>query len=92
MNEQYKVFDNRDRNSSDNFQSWMESNTGKFFINYVSSNDLMLHKVPCSHFVFRKAVDLAAHKKICSSNRQELEKWAENNSKIKLRICSTCKP
>ena len=85
-------FDPKDENSSDKFLEWTEKNTGAFFLNIKSLNDIMLHKVPCGHFVFKEVVNLARHKKICSSNRRKLEIWADANGKARLKICSTCKP
>ena len=85
-------FDPKDPNASDKFLRWTERHTGEFFLNIKSPNDMMLHKVPCGHFVFRDVVNLARHKKVCSSNRRELEIWADIHGNARLKICSTCKP
>ena len=86
------IFNPKDENASDKFLKWTGQNTGAFFLNIKSPNDIMLHKVPCGHFVFKEEVNLARHKKVCSSNRRELEIWADNHGNARLKICSTCKP
>ncbi|MGI9056386.1 MAG: hypothetical protein ACR2F2_11355 [Pyrinomonadaceae bacterium] len=86
------MFDStKDINTSENFLKWTEANSGSFFINCKSKNDLRIHKVPCGHFVFNRPVDLAKRKKICSSNRQELETWAKENFQEKPEPCPDCK-
>jgi hypothetical protein len=86
------VFDPKDETSSDQFLKWTEEHIGAFFINCKSPSDMMLHKVPCGHFVFKEVVNLVANKKACSSSRRKLEIWAEEHGDESLKVCSTCKP
>ena len=77
------------------FEQWARDHQEGFFINKRSSTDMCLHRVGCWH-VFRKDGTLWPGKatqnpKICSLDRQELEKWAWQKG-TELKDCSTCSP
>lgn len=72
------------------FAKWRREHPEGFFINYGSPSDIMLHRQSCRHFDFRKPVGLTSYKKVCSTDRQELVRWAATHGS--LRFCSTCSP
>ena len=92
MENQIEVFSSKDKHSSERFAKWLNGNTGAFFINYKSPTDMMIHKVPCGHFIFREVVNLTANEKVCSPKYEKLESWANQHGAKKLKVCSNCKP
>ena len=76
----------------DNFVRWMDENPNGFFLNYKSPSSFMLHRVHCDHLDFKEKVSLTSNRKLCSTDREELETWAKERSAQKLRYCSNCKP
>ena len=85
-----KEFDRKDPSASAAFEKWRNGNSAALFVNFKSPNNMMLHKTDCGHFVFGRDVNLVRHKKICSSDRRELEDWAKQFGE--LRNCPDCKP
>jgi hypothetical protein len=83
------------------FQKWRRGNEGGFFINVKAKNDLMLHRVSCSHpggtewerEEHEKWGSLTQNRKVCSNDVQKLQNWAkEKDSSAQLKTCGTCKP
>jgi len=45
------VFHDREMaNAHDEFQKWRAENEDGFFLNWISPNNIMLHRVQCPHF------------------------------------------
>lgn len=87
-----KFHDTEETSDHDKFVRWMDANPDGFFLNYKSPSNLMLHRVHCDHLDFKEKVSLTSNKKLCSTNREELEAWVRERSAQKLRYCSHCKP
>ena len=85
------VFDANDDFASEKFENYMARKTG-FCLNIKGPTELVLHKLPCHHFVFHTNVNLAANGKRCSPDRQELVDWARKQTGATLKLCSTCAP
>ncbi len=84
------------------FQEWRRNNPSGFFVNCKSANDLMLHRANCWHHGDTQTGpeewgSLTAKLKVCSTNRRELEEWAEKwalthgKAPLNLKLCSDCK-
>ena len=91
--------DTKDNFDHNKFQAWRTQYTEGIFINVKSSNNIMIHRVTCSHFgdsEWQRETgwgSLTNYRKICSENVSELQKTAAKNFPgAKLRICSDCKP
>jgi hypothetical protein len=86
--------DTQGEKHTDIFNYWREKNPVAFFINRKSQSDLMLHRASCDHLDFKEdeEVSLTRSMKICSTNRETLESWAQSNSQGRLSYCNDCKP
>ena len=81
----------------ENFQQWRRENDAGFFINLKSKNNLILRRVHCSHpggTDWEKGGDgsLTTNPKICSSDKNELLRWAKYKFAASLKVCRDCKP
>jgi hypothetical protein len=80
------------------FQRWRAHNWGDgHFLNYRSTNDVMLHRSPCPHLgdTDWAAGDhgwrsLTRKRKDCSTDRRELERRAKENATTALKRCRDC--
>ena len=92
-----KVFwDKQDNDAHDHFQNWRRANDGiGLFINVKSMKRGMLHKVLCPHpgdtTFSNESQSLTRKRKVCSTSREELERWAAEKS-LTLTSCGDCKP
>jgi hypothetical protein len=93
--------DKNGESAHSDFQNWRRGNENGFFINVKSKNDVMLHRVSCSHpgntewqpEENEKWGSLTKNRKVCSDDVQELQDWArEKYSAAKLKMCNSCKP
>jgi hypothetical protein len=76
----------------DDFVKWLDENPEGFFINCRSASNMMLHRSTCPHLVFHVPVSLTRYRKICSLDRAQLERWADEHGSKPVRSCSTCSP
>lgn len=90
-----------DRDSEDahgDFQRWRARRWGDgYFLNYKGPSNVMLHRSPCPHLgdtdwarYEQGYGSLTRSKKICSTDRQELEAWASENATAALKRCHHC--
>jgi hypothetical protein len=89
-------WDKIDKDAHDKFQNWRRGNDGiGLFINVKTAKRGMLHKVLCAHpgntDFSDESQSLTRKRKVCSTSRKELERWAEENS-LMLTACSDCRP
>jgi hypothetical protein len=91
-------FDRDDEEAHGNFQWWCSRHWGDgFFLNLRSLANVMLHRSPCPHL---GDTDWAAYehgwgsltrtKKVCSTDRRELERWVGENATAALKRCHHC--
>jgi hypothetical protein len=91
-------FDRDDDNAHDHFQRWRSRYWDDgFFLNYKSPNNVMLHRSPCPHLGdtdWARAEygfhSLTRSKKVCSTDRRELEQWAREHTASSLKRCRDC--
>ena len=89
-----EIFDDaQDRAAGEKFLDWRIRWPEGFVINYKSPNNVMLHRAKCGHFTFKESdeVNLAASKKICSLDREEVESWATREGIAHVKLCQHCK-
>ena len=91
-------FDRDDENVHAKFQRWRAHHWGDgYFLNYRSTNDVMLHRSACPHlgdtnwdagdYGWRS---LTRKRKVCSANRRELEQLVSENATKPLERCRDC--
>ena len=91
-------FDRDDENSHESFQRWRSRHWDDgYFLNRKSSRDVMLHRSPCPHLGDtdwgrgeQGWGSLTRNKKVCSTDRRELERWASENVTAALKRCKDC--
>lgn len=91
-------FDRDDENAHAGFQRWRSHHWGDgYVVNYKSPNNVMLHRSPCPHLGDTDWArgeqgygSLARSKKVCSTDRRELERWTSENATAALRLCRDC--
>jgi hypothetical protein len=81
--------------SDEEFFGWIETNGGGFVVNSdkaTSAADLpMLHRAKCDHIYDRNWSGYTnVTFKLCSANRQELERWIERQDGRTLKLCKSC--
>ena len=74
---------------SEEFESWIKTNTAGYFINEKTDTTGVLHRSTCPHMKYDVPVDLVANRKICSMSSHELEAWAQHEEMM-LEPCSDC--
>ena len=85
-------------NAHDEYKRWKgRHGSDGYVISCRSKNDAMLHRADCWHltdddFGPGVVVSLTAKPKYCSTDKQELEKWARENLDKELKRCKTCDP
>jgi hypothetical protein len=77
------------------FQQWRRNNPAGYFINYKGQNNTMLHHVSCSHigdteYDGAEWGSLTKRMKICSTDKRELQQWAESAGVTDLKECKDC--
>ena len=51
----------------------------------------MLHRTFCGHFEHGdKSASLTRTMKVCSGSKRELEEWARENIRVRLKRCRSC--
>jgi hypothetical protein len=67
-------------------------------VNYKSPNNVMLHRSPCLHLGDTNWAayehgwgSLTRNRKVCTTDRRELEEWAKQNTTADLKWCRDCK-
>ena len=72
------------------FEKWRSENPRAFVLNCKSTTDFWLHRADCPHFKFDPStpVSLTKNRKVCSLDRTQLERWA--NERGTLTFCSDC--
>lgn len=93
MEQTVEVFDHaRDGDASEQaFQAWRIAHPRGFVINR-NGRSLLLHHADCSHFFDANAgVSNTGKPKICSTDRSELDRWAEEQGVARLPGCRDCK-
>ncbi len=91
-------FDRDDENAHGDFQSWRQRHyEDGYFLNFKSPNDVMLHRSPCPHLgdtdwdrAEQGFGSLTRSKKVCSTDRLELERWVDENATGTLKRCRDC--
>jgi hypothetical protein len=91
-------FHDRDDNDAHaKFQQWRRQHfEDGYFLNYKGPNNTMLHRSLCWHHGdanWKRNEEwgsLTAYKKVCSTDRGELEQWARNNGVQMLKQCQHC--
>jgi hypothetical protein len=83
------------RDNDSGFFDWLDNNTDGFFINTERSpnpNYLVLHVVGgCGHFKGAPSAHWTKdYVKLCSSNRDALESWAEETVGGEVTLCRDC--
>ncbi len=91
-------FDRDDVDAHARFQQWRASHWGDgYFLNYRHPGNVMLHRSPCPHLgdadwgrYEQGYGSLTRSRKVCSTDRRELERWAGENATAALRRCRDC--
>lgn len=84
-------FDAHDPDAHDKFLRWKERNWRGYVISRRSPADGMLHRADCGHFEYGdESVSLTRTMKVCSLNKAELESWARENMRQRLKLCRSC--
>lgn len=84
--------DTDDRWAHDRFVKWFEENPDGFFINFRTASDMMLHRSSCPSLIFHGPVSLTRNRKLCSSDKDMLERWASRQWGATSVYCSICAP
>lgn len=88
-------WDRHDSGAHAAFLQWREDHRDDgFVINCKTGSEMWLHRARCSAFGFRLGtkVSLTRKRKICSLDRDQLERWARWQSGTTLVYCSRCAP
>jgi hypothetical protein len=96
MTEPLEFYDGDDDNAHTKFQQWRHQHyQDGYFLNYKGLSNTMLHRVPCWHL--RDPWDrneelgsLTRRRKVCSTNRRDLEQWAKKRGVRTLGQCQDC--
>jgi hypothetical protein len=91
-------FDRDDEDAPAKLQRWREQHhKGGHLLNSKSLNNVMLHRSPCSHLgdtdwtrAEQGFGSLTRHRKVCSTDRRERERWARENATAALKRCRDC--
>jgi hypothetical protein len=82
------------RDDDDAFFDWLESHSDGYFINTERNPKptyLVLHRPQCPHFKGDKALHWTKeYVKVCSTDRAELENWADNTVGGEATLCRSC--
>jgi hypothetical protein len=81
--------DRLDPYDNEAFLAWIAANPSGYYLNQKKSAEAMLHRGKCFHIEFNIPVRLTAARKIASTNRQALERWAASEN-IRVTNCSDC--
>ena len=84
-------FDAHDPDAHGKFLRWRERSRGGYVISRRSPSDAMLHRTYCGHFEHGdKSASLTRTMKVCSRSRRELEDWAREYVRGRLKRCRSC--
>lgn len=91
-------FDRDDRDAHADFQRWRERyHEDGYFLNHKGPGNVMLHRSACPHLLgtdWTRAEQgfgsLARNKKVCSTDRRELERWANEHAAVPLKRYRDC--
>lgn len=85
------IYDSRKESEDDElFNRWYQSAGEKYFLNWRSPQQAMLHRVPCPHYVFGSEVRLANTPKVCAVTIARLREWAAEHG-VTVSPCTDCK-
>lgn len=98
MTELLEFYDRDDDNAHADFQRWRRQNYGNgLFLNYKGPSNTMLHRNSCPHLgdadwdrAEQGFGSLTSTKKICSTDRPELEQWAVEHCVVGVKRCQDC--
>lgn len=88
-------------NAHERFQVWRSQNEDGFVLNWKSTNNVTLHRVHCPHLGDTKWSpkdglkgwgDMGKVEKVCSSDKQILEKYARDHGTSDIKYCRDCAP
>ena len=87
-------WDRHDPGAHAAFLEWREEHSDWYVLNCTSGSEIWLHELRCSAFDFDPdtKVSLTRNRKICSSDRDQLTRWARWQWGVTLMDCSRCKP
>lgn len=87
-------WDRHDPGAHAAFVRWRKEHPDWYVLNCNSGSAMTLHKLGCSAFDFHSStrVSLTRNRKICSSDRDQLTRWAHWQWGVTLKDCSLCKP
>lgn len=63
------------------FKEWLKNNQSGFYLNKRPKNEVMLHKVGCSHLGDGEGMNSTTNQKVAANNVRELLDWANENGK-----------
>jgi hypothetical protein len=83
--------------SDEELFSWIDANEEGYVVNSDRAKSVpelpMLHRANCGHINDRNWAGYTnANFKLCSVNRQELERWIEQQDDRPLKLCKSCEP
>ncbi len=84
-------FHSKDGSQDAAFQKWQDENPNGFFIS-KGKKGLMIHRPNCPSFEYTEELPhgLTNNKKICSTDKKELEEYAETRKPLALVVCTRC--
>ena len=83
--------DAHDPDAHGEFLRWRERSRGGYVISRRSPSDAMLHRTYCGHFEHGdKSVSLTKTMKVCSPSRREIEDWAYDYVRGRLKRRKSC--
>jgi hypothetical protein len=76
------------------FVRWRKGHRAWYVINCKTDREMWLHRARCSAFDLDPdtKVSLTRNRKLCSSDRDQLERWAHWQWGATLAYCSICAP
>lgn len=80
------------KNRLDRYIAWSEQNQAGYVLNVrTSRKPAMLHRTTCHHIYPEKPEygDFTKSRKVCSTDRQSLERWAKQEG-MQFVLCSSC--
>ncbi len=84
-------FDAQDPDAHGTFLRWRERNRRGYVISRRLPSNAMLHRADCGHFEHGdQSVSLMRTMKVCSQSKRELEAWARENIRGRLKRCRSC--
>ena len=85
-----KIFHSKDGSQDADFQKWQDENPNGFFIS-KGKKGLMIHRPNCPSFDYDDPKPpLTKNEKRCSTDRKELEEYAETRKPLAFVVCTRC--